>query len=255
MWLRRSAAVLFAVVLLIGAGGQAAQAQSNQTFTIPAGGRANVNFEGFCIDFGGSFPRALRAPSERVSNDLRGALAYIQSNGLSGTTAKAVQAEYGIWRVAGARGSPRGDATADAVVNARGNVPADPQNATSILDAARAGRVSLETISWGSVGAPVDIAGARDNFYGRGTLVVRNLSGQQLTLFMPIGTLFLPGASGSQRVGAYQIGTAQILTGSLPNTAALDMRLMAAALTLGLALPIHLWRRRREGLIGTRRAI
>lgn len=254
MWLRRCAAALLAVVLLISAGGQGAQAQSNQTFTVPAGGRAIITFEAYCIDFGGAFPTTLQAPSGRAANEVRGGLAYIQSNGVSGT-AKALQAQYGLWRIAGAKGSPKGDTTADAVYNARGTVPADPANATSILDAANAGRVDLDTIGWGPVGSPVNITSdSRDHFYGRGTLVVRNVSGQQLTLFMPAGAIFLPGYSGSQRVAGYQVGSAQIVSGSLPNTAALDPRPLAALLALGLVLPIHLWRRRREQLIGTKRA-
>lgn len=255
MWVRRCAAALLAMVLLIGAGGQAAQAQSSQTFTIPANGRAIITFEAYCVDFGGTFPATLQAPSSRASGEVRGGLAYIQSNGLSGT-AKALQGQYGLWRITGAKGSPKGDATADAVYNARSTVPADPANATSILDAASAGRVSLDTTGWGPVGAPVNITSdSRDNFYGRGTLVVRNLSGQQLTLFMPIGAIFLPGSICSQRVAGYQVGSAQILSGTLPNTAALDLRPLAGLLALGLALPVHLWRRRREQLIGTKRAI
>jgi hypothetical protein len=248
-------AALLAVVLLGSAGRQAAQAQSNQAFTIPAGGRAVIPFEAYCLDFGGAFPATLQAPSSLASNDVRGGLNHIQANNYGATVSKALQGQYGIWRLAGTQGSPAGNADANAVINAKGNLPPAPANATSIIDAANNGRVDLDTIAWGPASQPVEISpGSRDYFYGRGTLAVKNLTNQSLTLYMPAGAVFRPGSSGSQRMTGFQTGQAQIFSGSLPNTAAIDPRLMAGLLALGMAVSIHIWRRRRERLIGTRQA-
>jgi hypothetical protein len=253
MWLRRGVVTLLVVMVLSSLGGQTAEAQNSQVFNVPAGGRATITFEGYCLDFGGAFPTGLQAPRGLASNDVRGGLGFIANNGFSGQ-AKAIQGQYGLWRLAGVTVSPKGDATADAVVAAKGTVPANPANATSILDAAANGRASLNTTAWGPIGKPVEItAGSTDNFYGRGQLVVRNLTQQQLTLFMPIGTIFPPAIAGSQRIVAFPTAV-QVVSGSLPNTAAIDSRPLAALLAVCLALPIHAWRKRRERLIGTRRA-
>lgn len=255
MWLRRSLTALVAALLFGSISALPAAAQTTQAFTLAPNGRATITFEAFCMDFGGAFPAALQAPNGLASNDLRGGLAYIQANGISGQGAKALQAQYGLWRLAGAQGAPNGDATADAVVNARGSVPQPPANATSLLDAANNNQVALQITSWVPAGQAVEITpGSSDHFYGRGTLVLRNTTNQQLSLYMPIGVIFQPAASGSQRVIAYQTAV-QVTGGTLPNTAALDARPLAALLALALMLPIHVWRKRRARLIGTRRAV
>ena len=65
MWLRRFTAMLLAIMLFSSMGGQTAQAQSSTSaFTVPPGGRVQVTFVAFCIDFNtGSFPWAIQAPN------------------------------------------------------------------------------------------------------------------------------------------------------------------------------------------------
>jgi hypothetical protein len=257
MWIRRFLAALLVVTLAGSLSGPTVAAQTSQTFTIPGGGRAVIVFEAYCLDFGGAFPQTLQAPSAAAGlapGNVRAALAYIQANNLSAQAATALQAQYAIWRLAGARGSPQGNQTANTVVAAGTTPPADPANATSIMNAGAAGSVALDTIAWGPIGSKVEITrGSTDNFYGRGQLVVRNRTQQQLTLFMPVGTIFWPGFSGSQRMTGY-LTSVTVSPGQLPVTAGFDLRPLLALAAVALAFPIHLWRKRRERLIGRRLA-
>ncbi len=260
MWLRRIVVALLTATLLssVSVGSAQAQTSTTQAFTLPAGGRAVITFEAYCLDFGDTFPTAIQAPNAKAGlapSTVRAALAYIQTNNLSSQTSTALQAQYAIWRLAGAQGTPKGNATADAVVAAAKTTPGDPANATSIIVAANNGSVDLDAISWDPIGNAVEIVpGAVDHFYGRGLLVVKNLTNQSLTLFMPIGTIIPPaGYRFHQRTVAYATNV-QINPKNLPDTAAGDVLPLLALLLAGGALPVHLWRKRREQLIWRRAA-
>ena len=207
----RSIRIMGAVVALLalfGARGQTAQAQTGtaQSFTLQPGGRASVTFEAFCTNFGQKFPTSIQAPNTVAAHNIRGALAYIQGNNLAADPTKALEAQYAIWQLSGATGSPAGGDPAKAVVNAATTVPANPQG-TSVVEAAKAGQVSVAINSWQAVGTPVQIGSATDNFYGRGTLTIENTSQQALTLYMPVGTLFPPATAGEQTMAAYATNT------------------------------------------------
>lgn len=238
-------------LVLLAFGGGAALAQTGaQTFTLQPGGTATVTFEAFCTDFGLKFPTSIQAPNAVAEDRVRGALAYIQSNNLAADQNNALEAQYGIWQVRGASGSPAGGSTAQAVVNAANTAPATPQG-TSVVDAAESGQVRVTLASWQPVGDKVPIGNASDNFYGRGTLTVENTSQQALTLYMPIGTLFPPTTAGEQTMAGYATdvqvtnpqptprATAQAggqQPGQLPNTAEGDggSSWMVFAASLGL---------------------
>ncbi len=223
MWLRRIVVALLTATLLssVSVGSAQAQTSTTQAFTLPAGGRAVITFEAYCLDFGGTFPTAIQAPNAKAGlapSTVRAALAYIQTNNLSSQTSTALQA-------------------------------------TSIIVAANNGSVDLDAISWDPIGNAVEIVpGAVDHFYGRGLLVVKNLTNQSLTLFMPIGTIIPPaGYRFHQRTVAYATNV-QINPKNLPDTAAGDVLPLLALLLAGGALPVHLWRKRREQLIWRRAA-
>jgi LPXTG-motif cell wall-anchored protein len=190
----------------------------------------------------------LQAPNAAADNNVRGALAYIQQNNLSADENKALEAQYGIWQLRGATGSPAGGDVAKAVVNAGNTPPAAPQG-TSLLDAAKAEQIRLTLGTWGPIGNPVPIGSASDNFYGRGNLTVENTSQQALTLYTPIGMLFPPNTAGEQTMAAYSTNT-QVSNpqqsvqqpNQLPNTGAGDtspswlFMVAAAGLLLGGSL-------------------
>lgn len=203
MFLRRLiAAALLLVGLGAGMSAQSAHAQTPTTFTLEPGGKATISFDGFCTDFGKKFPTSIAAPNDVAPAAVQGGLAYIQSNNLGADEQKALDAQYGIWQLTGATGSPQGGDVAKAVVAAGKTPPTNPQG-TSLLDAVKSNQVTLTLGTWSAVGAPVQIGAATDNFYGRGTLTVENTSNQRLTLYMPVGALFPPATAGDQTMAAY----------------------------------------------------
>jgi LPXTG-motif cell wall-anchored protein len=149
-----------------------------------------------------------------------------------------LEAQYAIWQLSGATGSPTGGADAQAVVAAAANAPASTQG-TSIVDAAKANQVKVTLASWQPIGDKVQIGSAMDNFYGRGTLTVENTSQQAVTLAMPAGTLFPPVTAGEQTMAGYatnvQVSNPQAAQApqQLPNTSGGDSSL---ALLLGALL-------------------
>jgi len=193
------------------------------TFTLQPGGRATITFEAFCTNFGQKFPQAIQAPNALGPDNIRAALAYIQSNNLAADPAKALEGQYAIWQLTGATGSPAGGADAKAVVAAAASAPASASG-TSVVDAAKANQVSVTLASWQPIGDKVQIGSAMDNFYGRGTLTVANTSQQALTLAMPAGTLFPPVTAGEQTMAGYatnvQVSNPQVTQAAqqLPNT-------------------------------------
>jgi hypothetical protein len=217
------------VLLLIGMfslAGRSAFAQTNPTtFVLQPGGTATITFEAFCTNFGLKFPQAIQAPNAVAPDNIRGALAYIQSNNLAADPAKALEAQYAIWQLSGATGSPAGGNDAKAVVAAAATAPASTQG-TSVIDAVKANQVSVTLASWQPIGNKVQIGSAMDNFYGRGTLTVQNTSQQAVTLAMPIGTLFPPVTAGEQTMAGYatnvQVSNPQTAQApqQLPNTSA-----------------------------------
>jgi hypothetical protein len=200
--IRAGQAVLVAVLLGIFGSGIAAAQTAPPNFTLQPGGTATITYEAYCTDFGQKFPTTLQTPNAVAEDKVRGGLAYIQQNNLSADQTKALDAQYGIWQLRGATGSPAGGAIAQAVVSAGNTAPTNPLG-TSLLDAVKAGQAKLTLGTWGPIGSPVAIGSATDNFYGRGTLTVQNTSQQALTLYMPVGTLFPPNTAGEQTMAAY----------------------------------------------------
>jgi hypothetical protein len=238
MWLRRLTTILLAALLLCGMSGQVAQAQASSAFTVPPGGRVLVSFEAYCLDFGGAFPLALAAPSADAGlapANVRAAINYIRGH-RPGDSQAALQAQYAIWRLRGVAGLPKGS---DAV--AQGTPVTDPANARSILDGGlNRGEWSLDVTAWSPIGRPVQLAsGVSDNFYGAGQMIVRNNTRQQLSLYVPVGTIFPPAGSGLQRVAGYPTGVQVV---RLPNTDGGEVALAAAVCTAWIAVAIQVWR-------------
>ena len=256
--LKARIALAAAVALLLGAVAGSAHAQTSATtnFTLQPGGSATVTFEAFCTNFGQKFPISIQAPNGLASNNVRGGLAYIQSNNLAADQNAALEAQYGIWQLTGATNSPTGGDQSRAVVNAGGTAPSNPDG-TSVVDAAKSGQVTVTLDSWQAIGQPVAIGSTTDNFYGRGTLTIKNTSQQALTLFMPVGTLFPPATAGEQTMAGYatnvqvsnpQPAESQQAPQQLPNTAGRDSMLPLAIVAVLALLLAGLQVRRRSKL-------
>lgn len=215
----------------------AARAQSNEiTFKLGPGGTAMITFVAYCTDFGKFFPEQIQGPNGNVAADpIPAALAYISSLGIADDSAKALEANFAIWQLAGAtRATGGGDLTKDVKANAT-TPPSAPAGAISILDAAKDGKATLTLDSWTPIGDKVKILNATDHFHGRGTLMVENTSTEVLTLYMPTGTLFPGVETRLQVMGAYAEDV-QTIDARLPATGAGDELPTAALALVALAL-------------------
>ena len=242
MWLRRIAMVLLASLLLCGVNVRAAEAQASSAFTVPPGGRVMVSFEAYCLDYGGTFPPVVGAPSSgagRAPANVRAALNNIRSN-RPVDAAAALQAQYAIWRLMGVQGLPKGS---DAV--AQGTPVTEPANARSIIDdGLNRGDWSIAMTTWAPIGQPAQIAsGVTDHFRGAGQLIIKNNTRQQLALYMPVGTIMPATVRGYQRVAAYPTGVQVV---RLPDTAGGEIALVGAVCTAWLAVAVQIWRGRRR---------
>jgi hypothetical protein len=179
-----------------------AQTQPTQPFTLQPGGTATITFEAYCTEFGKFFPESIKVPTGVAPDSIRAALAYIQQQGYSADGAKALEANFAIWQLAGATRATGGGTITKAVKDNAGTAPTNPKG-TSILDAAKAGNITMTLSSWKAIGDKVQILSATDHFYGRGTLTIVNTSKEDLSLYMPIGTLFPGSEARLQVMGGY----------------------------------------------------
>jgi LPXTG-motif cell wall-anchored protein len=242
-------------LLLLAAGLRPAPAlaQSNQTFTLRPGSTATITFEAFCTEFGKFFPPSIVLPNGVAAAPIRNALAYIQQEGLSSDPANALEANYGIWQLAGATRAPKGTTVAADVVAAGATPVTDPQG-TSLLDAAQAGQVTVTLSSWAPIGDKVQILSATDHFYGRGTLTVQNTSDQTLELYMPVGTTFPGSEARFQIMGGY-LTDVQVQDLTLPTTGGDDSGALALAAVAVAAAAAGVTIRRRAARFGAIREL
>jgi hypothetical protein len=231
--------ILFAVVFLLGSPPNAVSAAApNTTFTLQPTGKATITFYAFCTEFGDLYPNQIVAPYDRGTPQVQAALQYIADNGLVRDTNRALQGQFAIWLLLNQPG-PSGDALTQQVVSfAQSNQVTDPQ-ARSILDASRDKQVRLSLRRWEPASDKVQItATARDHFYGRGQLVVENISQQPLTLYMPIGTLFHPTVQSHQTMAGF-LSDVTVSNPTLPNTSGNYQLLVIAGLLAAAIFPVR----------------
>jgi hypothetical protein len=172
-------------------------------WTLQPGGSATITFETFCLDYGLLFPPTVGLPqATAVEPAVTSALNYALSKGY--TTSQAEQTQLAIWRARGAAVVPE-LAAAGQEISANLNVPpAAPAGATSVLDAVGSGQATATLLSFGSTGARLSFIS--DAFQGRGELRIDNVSGNALTLYMPVGTYFPATGAGYQNMIGYLAG-------------------------------------------------
>jgi hypothetical protein len=248
----RLIAALFALATLLFAAAPA-RAQNDSVFTLGPGGSAEITFVAYCTEFGKFFPPQILLPDGTLATDpVRAALQYIADEGLSADPATALEANFAIWQLAGFARATGGAAVTQDVRDNATTPPADPPGATSVLAAAAAGDVTLTLRSWAPIGDKVQILSATDNFYGRGTLLVENRASQNLTLFMPVGTIFPGSETRFQRMGAYAEAV-DLIDARLPTTAVAEpLPLTLVALALALLGGSILMQRRAERITSRR---
>jgi len=228
--MQRWMAIMAVVAAMLVAVSSPAQAQTgaNDAFTLQPGGVATITFEAFCTEFGKFFPETIVVPTGVAADNVRAALGYVQQKAYAADGKQALEANFGIWQIAGAtRATGGGDITQDVIKNGT-TVPIDPAG-TSIVDAAKAGQVKLTLSSWAPIGEKVAILNAADHFYGRGTLTVENTSTQAIELYMPVGTTFPGSEARFQVMGGYPTDV-EVNNPNLPTTAGADQPITMMAL-------------------------
>src|SRR4028119_1834126 len=105
----RHAWTLVMVFALTAVWAGSAQAQSNnatRTFQLQPGGKATVEFESFCIDYGKKFPTSVGLPPTNVPDPaVVGAINNALAKGYTSSQPREVQ--FAIWKARGAQGSPQ----------------------------------------------------------------------------------------------------------------------------------------------------
>jgi hypothetical protein len=207
---------LAALLLSLGFAG-AASAQTGPSpsdtslLTIPAGQTAQLEVQGFCLDFGKTFPTGALAPKELATPELRAALNYAIQKGYVDSNPR--QVEQAVWFLSDGTWHSTDRTIAEEIVNnsKTGQAPTDPTKGTTLFDAVNQG-VLTATVTFTPLTA--------DTFYGQGTLTIKNTGSANVQVYLPLGTVFPPGSTDQQRLMGYAIRVAQAApTATAPATA------------------------------------
>jgi len=150
------------------------------------------------------------------------------------TSSNAKEVQYAIWQERGATGAPAlGNIGNELTQNAA--PPTAPQGATSVIDALKNNQIKATAGSWQGIGEQLTINNFQDYFQGRGQLVIENTSGQELTLYMPIGTVFPAPSAEFQSMAGYATDVSvDNPVQTLPETGFTNGRTSTQVLLLGL---------------------
>lgn len=195
-----------AFVLLPGSSRASALQQQQNTITVPAGGTATFTARGFCLDFGKPFPSQATSVNGLAADNVRAALNYSIQKGY--TEGSPDQVELAIWFLRDNTWRNDQHTVAQEIVNnaTSANVPV-PGSATSLADAVAQNQVTVS----GNFTAQT-----ADHFYGDGQVTITNKGTSDLTLYVPIGTIFeVPGAAGNfQTLAVYPLSAPAQVTGT-----------------------------------------
>jgi hypothetical protein len=175
--------------------------QAPASITIPANGSVTIQVRGFCLDFGEPFPTVPTNASGPADAKVRQALNYAISKGY--TEGNPEQVQQAIWYLRDNQWHSEDRTIAQEIVNnaTDANTPNDGGSGTSLAAAIAGGQASV-TASF--------TPQTQDAFYGDGNAEIRNLTGTELRVFMPIGVVFTAGAGGNfQDLIGYQLAAGQ----------------------------------------------
>ena len=215
------------------------QVGGNQPWRLQPGGTATITFESFCIDYGKKFPDSIGLPPTSVAESaIVGALNYAVGKGYTSSQPKEVQ--FAIWQARGANGAPAPGAIGQEISANSGAQPTAPAGATSVIDALKSGQITATAGSWEGIGEKLTINNFDDSFQGRGEIKLENTSDQEVTLYMPVGTLFPAPAAEFQSMAGYatQIEVTNPLTQQMPDTGAVGLTGSTAMILLLLGLDV-----------------
>jgi hypothetical protein len=178
------------------------------TVLVPANEQVTLGFETFCLDFGLEFPSELGAPIDRAQDEVLAVLRVAIEEGY--TQSDPLQVQLAIWRVIEGEWVfdeeevPR--ELAEEILAAAEEGATDPLQGEgiSLTQAVDDGLVSVESEDFEAVDAPTP--GEYEFPYkGQGTLIITNLTDEDVQIYFPYGTVFMPGPESEQDIVAYAI--------------------------------------------------
>jgi cell division septation protein DedD len=188
------------------------QSQTPRSVTIPANGTVTLKVRGFCLDFGKPFPNESMGAKGLADAKIRQALNY--SIGKGYTEGNPEQVQQAIWFLRDGQWHNEEHAIGQEIVDnaTPANNPNDAGEGTSLADAVANGQASVTARFTPQT---------QDAFYGDGDAEVRNLTGSELRLFMPIGVVLnVPTGGDFQELVAYELATQQVEVQETPQVTA-----------------------------------
>jgi hypothetical protein len=185
---------------LIGSASGVQQSEGPRTMIIPAGGMVTLQVRGFCLDFGKPFPTGEMTAKDLADNKLRAALSYAVNRGQAENNPQ--QVELAIWFLRDNTWHATEHTIAQEIVDIGIAVPNDKGDGIPLTDAIAQNKASV-TAKF--------VPQTKDNFYGDGDVEIKNLTGAELKVFMPMGQVFSATTGGDfQDLMAFELGTESV---------------------------------------------
>jgi hypothetical protein len=182
---------------------------------VPANGQATLQFETYCLNFGKEFPAQIGRPLDRADDEVLRVLKVAIEEGY--TESDPLQVQLAIWHVIEGEwvfdeNEIPHDLAGEILAAAEmADVTPLVGEGIPVTQAVDEGLVTLESADFVAVDAP-NAAGYEFAYRGRGTLIINNLTDQELRVFFPFGTVFIPGLESEQNVVAYATELEQLPT-------------------------------------------
>jgi hypothetical protein len=178
------------------------------TVLVPANEQVTIGFETFCLDFGLEFPSEIGAPIDRAQDEVLAVLRVAIEEGY--TQSDPLQVQLAIWRVIEGEWvfdeEEVSRELAEEILAAAAEGETDPLQGEGIplTQAVEDGLVAVESEDFNPVDAPTP-ADYEFPYKGQGTLIITNLTDEDVQIYFPYGTVFTPGPESEQDIVAYAI--------------------------------------------------
>jgi hypothetical protein len=180
---------------------------------VPANEQVTIAFETFCLDFGLEFPSEIGAPIDRAPDEVLAILRVAIEEDY--TESDPLQVQLAIWRVIEGEWPFEADEVprdlAEEILAAAEETEAEPFEGEGIplIQAVEEGLVSVESEDFEAVDAPTP-GDYEFPYKGRGTLIITNLTDEDVQVYFPYGIVFTPGPESEQDMVAYAIDMQRI---------------------------------------------
>lgn len=216
---------------------------SESSVTVPANGEATIAITAYCLNFGEPFPKAVKVGSTYASDNVIKVMKAAAADGTG--TSNVLQTQIAIWNaIEGKWGYKDKDVdmtVAKALAEASANQTTAPLSATgTALDKAIAdGLVEVTVDTWTQADAPKALPGDAP-YYGTGTLKIKNLTGNPVEVYVPLGLTLTASNAAEQDMGAYAVSSREVddTPKALPKTGAGDNGLVLWMALAGLTAMI-----------------